>query len=88
MNETDTPETDALWEKHSGTNAELAIEAIEKCGLLERERNEAIELMQQWLDAQNRFGDGASMMNPRLTRAITAAREFLEKKSCGESSIG
>ena len=33
----DTPRTDDLWGKHSGTNAELAKDAIVLCGDLERE---------------------------------------------------
>lgn len=40
-----TPETDAVWKKHSGTNAELATDAIALCGKLERERNK----LREWI---------------------------------------
>lgn len=46
-----TPETDAAWEKHSGTNAELAIDAIALCGKLERERDDARREAIRWQDA-------------------------------------
>lgn len=42
-----------------------------------RERDEARQAIRQWIEAWDRYGDGASLMHPRLTMAITAARKSL-----------
>lgn len=88
MNETDTPETDGEWNRLACLDhPEFERRLADFCRHLERERNEAVEVMRQLVTEQDRFGHGASMNHPRLTRAITAARKFLEKIGCGESSV-
>jgi len=44
---------------------------------IERQRNAAIDDLRSLADAISQFGGGASMLHPRITRAITAARKTL-----------
>jgi hypothetical protein len=73
----DTPETDAASDRiEIGLNHYWMVDA-EFAQKLERERDEARQATRQWIEAWDRYGDGASMMHPRLTMAITAARKSL-----------
>jgi hypothetical protein len=79
--ESDTPRTDALMpdQVHKRTMYEhiLVIEAHAR--QLERELNEAMTALQNLTDEIGKH-EGASMMHPRLTRAIAAAEKLLETK--------
>jgi len=46
-----------------------------------RERDDARQATRQWIEAWDRYGDGASLMHPRLTMAITAARKSLPENA-------
>ena len=48
-----------------------------------RERDEARQATRQWIEALDRYGDGASLMHPRLTMAITTARKTLPENERG-----
>ena len=75
--ESDTPRTDALMpdQVHKRTMYEhiLVIEAHAR--QLERELNEAMTALQNLTDEIGRH-EGASMMHPRLTRAIAEAKKL------------
>lgn len=78
--ESDTPRTDALMpdQGHKRTMFEH-IEAMEAHSRqLERELNDAMAALQ---NLTNEIGkhEGASMMHPRLTRAITVANKLTTK---------
>lgn len=80
MDKSDTPELDALrdeCEDAKHTHAECEHLLWRLCRKLERERNEARQATRQWIEAWDRYGDGASLMHPRLTMAITTARKSL-----------
>ena len=46
-----------------------------------RELDDARQATRQWIEAWDRYGDGASLMHPRLSMAITAARKSLPENS-------
>jgi len=75
--ESDTPRTDALMpdQVHKRTMYEhiLVIEAHAR--QLERELNEAMTALRNLTDEIGRH-EGASMMHPRLTRAIAEAKKL------------
>jgi len=75
--ESDTPRTDALMpdQGHKRTMFEH-IEAMEAHSRqLERELNDAMAALRNLTDEISRH-EGASMMHPRLTRAIAAAKKL------------
>ena len=79
--ESDTPRTDALMpdQGHERTMFEH-IEAMEAHSRqLERELNDAMAALRNLTDEIGKH-EGASMMHPRLTRAIAAAEKLLETK--------
>ena len=79
--ESNTPRTDALMpdQGHKRTIYEhiKAMEAHSR--QLERELNETMTALRNLTDEIGRH-EGASMMHPRLTRAIAAAEKLLETK--------
>ena len=48
-----------------------------QCLVARIQRDAAHQATRQWIEAWDRYGDGASLMHPRLTMAITAARKSL-----------
>ena len=75
--ESDTPRTDALMpdQGHKRTMFEH-IEAMEAhAARLQRELNETMAALRNLTDEISRH-EGASMMHPRLTRAIAAAKKI------------
>jgi len=79
--ESDTPRTDALMpdQGHKRTIYEH-IQAMEAHSRqLELELNDAMAALRNLTHEIGRH-EGASMMHPRLTRAITAAEKLLETK--------
>ena len=76
----ETPETDAVWEKHSGTNAELAIDAIALCGKLERQRNEEREIARNAdlrVTRAKRERDTALTLADTLRKVVRHCRLFI-----------
>lgn len=78
----DTPETDAALESAALYEATMeGLQAAHEDGKqlfqkMERERNEARAALENLADAICQYGGGASMMHPRITRAISAARKI------------
>jgi hypothetical protein len=79
--ESDTPRTDALMpdQGHKRTIYEHIQVMEAHSRQLERELNDAMAALRNLSDEIGRH-EGASMMHPRLTRAITAAEKLLETK--------
>jgi hypothetical protein len=79
--ESETPRTDALmpdqWYKRTMFDQIQVMEAHSR--QLERELNDAMAALRNLTDEIGRH-ESASMMHPRLTRAITAATKLLETK--------
>jgi hypothetical protein len=71
--ESDTPRTDEVAEGYWYS------EMLNHAEKLERELNETMAALRNLTDEIGRH-EGASMMHPRLTRAITAAEKLLETK--------
>jgi len=86
--ESDTPRTDALMpdQGHKRTMFEH-IDAMEAHSRqLERELNDAMAALRNLTDEIGRH-EGASMMHPRLTRAIAAANRLTNEKKEQEKTI-
>jgi len=86
--ESDTPRTDALMpdQGHERTMFEH-IEAMEAHSRqLERELNDAMTALWKLTDEIGRH-EGASMMHPRLTRAIAAANRLTNEKKSNKKTI-
>jgi len=77
-----TPETD-LHEFEVLDDCECGIYVVRStlACKLERERDDARHAIRQWIEAWNRYGDGASLTHPRLTRAMTAARKLISENA-------
>jgi hypothetical protein len=77
---TPTPETDAFARppipRTMGAQ-EYSDQLLAIARNLERQRNAAIDDLRSLADAISQFGGGASMLHPRITRSITAARKTL-----------
>jgi hypothetical protein len=75
--ESDTPKTDALMPDQGQKRTMFEhIEAMEAHSRqLERELNETMAALRNLTDEISRH-EGASMMHPRLTRAIAAAKKI------------
>ena len=75
--ESDTPRTDALMpdQVHKRTMYEHILVMEAHARQLERELNETMTALRNLTDEIGRH-EGASMMHPRLTRAITAAKKL------------
>jgi hypothetical protein len=71
--ESDTPRTDEVAEGYWYS------EMLNHAEQLERELNDAMAALRNLTDEIGRH-ESASMMHPRLTRAITAAEKLLETK--------
>jgi hypothetical protein len=65
------------WRNKWECAVEMAAQAEARLEAVQSERDEARETTRQLVEAFDRFGYGASMMHPRLTRAITAARKSI-----------
>jgi len=73
-----TPETNVLADEIYARGIKVSeIKMLQHARTLERERDEARHAIRQWIDAWDRYGDGASLTHPRLTMALTAARKSL-----------
>jgi hypothetical protein len=73
-----TPETDAATHLMAESlHHYRAVVDAEVCEKMERERDDARQVTRQWIEVWDRYGDGASLMHPRLTRALSAARKSL-----------
>ena len=75
--ESDTPKTDALMPDQGQKRTMFEhVEAMEAHSRqLERELNDAMAALRNLTDEISRH-EGASMMHPRLTRAIAAAKKL------------
>ena len=72
--ETDTPRTDNAF-SHDGNWDTKALRMANLARQLERELNEAMTALRNLTDEIGRH-EGASMIHPRLTRAIAAAKKL------------
>jgi hypothetical protein len=86
--ESDTPRTDALMpdQGHKRTIYEHIQVMEAHLRQLERELNNAMAALRNLTDEIGRH-EGASMMHPRLTRAIEAANRLINEKKEQEKSI-
>ena len=78
MSESDTPETDnhpSRWQH--GRSAEYV--HADHARDLERRLNDAREALVDLTNTLNQYGGGASMMHPRVTRALTKASKRTDK---------
>lgn len=78
--ESDTPRTDEVAEGYWYS------EMLNHAEQLERELNDAMTALRNLTDEIGRH-EGASMMHPRLTRAITAANRLTNEKNSKKKSI-
>ena len=78
--ESDTPRTDKMREGY------WYFEMLNHAEKLERELNETMAALRNLTDEIGRH-EGASMMHPRLTRAIAAANRLTNEKKEHEKSI-
>jgi len=78
--ESDTPRTDKMREGY------WYFEMLNHAEQLERELNDAMAALRKLTDEIGRH-EGASMMHPRLTRAIAAANRLTNEKKEQEKSI-
>ena len=78
--ESDTPRTDEVAEGYWYS------ELLNHAEQLERELNDAMAALRNLTDEIGRH-EGASMMHPRLTRAIAAANRLTNEKKSNKKTI-